>query len=149
MNYPPIAELIPHAGPMMLLDRVINIGQDSLSTEVTIRPEALFCDGEKVGAWVGIEYMAQTIAALSGWSAYQLKQPVRIGFLLGTRQYVSHTPWFKVGQTLQIHAQREIDGNNGVSAVACRIMAPDGQLHAQAMLTVFQPDSLDDFLEKS
>ncbi len=149
MTHPPISELIPHAGAMILLDRVLDIGPEHVTAEVTIRPEALFCDGEKVGGWVGIEYMAQAIAALSGWSARQQMLPVRIGFLVGTRQYTSHKPWFYIGQTLQVHVRREIDGDNGVSAVACRITAPDGQIHAEATLTVFQPDNLDDFLEKA
>ena len=149
MNLPAIAELIPHAGPMILLDRVLEVGAEHLSAEVTIRPSALFCDGQRVGGWVGIEYMAQAIAALAGWTARQNKLPVRIGFLVGTRQYRSHTPWFRVGETLHIHVQREIDGDNGVSAVACRITTTDGQLHAEATLTVFQPDNLEEFLKTS
>jgi predicted hotdog family 3-hydroxylacyl-ACP dehydratase len=149
MNYPPIAELIPHAGPMILLDRVLDADLEHLTAEVSIRPDALFCDGQRVGGWVGIEYMAQAIGALAGWTARQNNDPIRIGFLVGTRQYRSHTPWFVVGETLHISVNREIDGDNGVSAVTCRITAPDGYLHAEATLTVFQPDNLEDFLEKS
>lgn len=149
MTLPPIAELVPHKAPMVLLDRVLQAGPDQLSAEVTLRPDSPFCDGQRVGGWVGIEYMAQTVAALAGWTARQVNDPVRIGFLLGTRKYTSHTPWFHVGETLHIHIQREIDGDNGVSAVACRITAPDGRLHAEATLTVYQPDNLEEFLKTS
>lgn len=149
MIYPPIAELLPHKAPMILLDRVLDIEGENLTAEVTIRPDALFCDGRRVGGWVGIEYMAQAIGALAGWLARQKGLPPRLGFLVGTRRYTSQTPWFTVGQTLHIHIQREIAAENGVSAVACRIVSPDGQLHAEAMLTVFQPDNLQDFLAQS
>ena len=149
MTLPPIASLIPHAGPMILLDRVLEVDAQQLTAEVVIRTDALFCEQNRVGGWVGIEYMAQAIAALAGWNAKQKNEPVRIGFLVGTRQYTSHTPWFRVGETLHIHIQREIDSDNGVSAVSCRITAPDGLLHASAMLTVFQPDNLEEFLKTS
>ena len=149
MNLPPISELLPHTAPMILLDRVLDVGPETLQSEVTIRSNAPFCDGERVGGWVGIEYMAQTVAALAGWTARQRNLPVRIGFLVGTRQYTSHTPWFRVGDVLRIQVKREIENDNGVSAVHCRITGPDGELHAEAMLTVFQPDNLEDFLQAS
>lgn len=149
MNYPLISELLPHKPPMILLDRVLHIEGENLLAEVTIRPDSMFCDEMRVGGWVGIEYMAQAIGALSGWLAKQQNLPIRLGFLVGTRRYTSHTPWFRVGQTLHIHVQREIAAENGVSAVACRITEPDAQLHAEAMLTVFQPDNIQDFLAQS
>ncbi len=149
MNYPPISELVPHSGAMLLLDRVLDIGTETLSAEVTIRTDAMFCDGQRVGGWVGIEYMAQSTAALAGWLAEINNRPLCLGFLVGTRKYTSHTPWFIVGQTLQIHVRREIDGENGVSAVVCRLTDPDGYLHAEAMLTVFQPENIEEFLKIS
>ncbi len=149
MNLPPISELLPHTAPMILLDRVLHVGPETLQSEVTIRSNAPFCDGERVGGWVGIEYMAQTVAALAGWTAQQRNLSVRIGFLVGTRQYTSHTPWFRVGDVLRIQVKREIENDNGVSAVHCQITSPDGELHAEAMLTVFQPDNLEDFLQAS
>ncbi|MDR3410182.1 MAG: hotdog family protein [Formivibrio sp.] len=149
MILPPIAELIPHTAPMILLDRVISASPEQLTAEVTIRPDSPFCDGQRVGGWVGIEYMAQTIAALAGWTARQKNDPVRLGFLVGTRQYRSQTPWFQVGDILHVSVHREIDGDNGVSAVVCHINSPEGLLHAAATITVFQPDNLEEFLKTS
>jgi predicted hotdog family 3-hydroxylacyl-ACP dehydratase len=149
MNIPPIAELVPHAAPMLLLDRVVEAGTDRLVSEVTIRADALFCDGERVGAWVGIEYMAQTIAAMAGWRARLNGWPVRIGFLLGTRKYISHVSAFSVGDCLRIEAVREVEADTGIGAVHCRIVSRENHLLAEAMLTVFQPDNLQEFLQAS
>lgn len=149
MNIPPIAELVPHAAPMLLLDRVVEAGEDRMVCEVTIRADALFCDGEKVGAWVGIEYMAQTIAAMAGWRAKLRGWPVRIGFLLGTRKYTSHAGDFKVGDCLRIEAVREVEAETGIGAVQCHIFSLDDRPLAEAMLTVFQPDNLQEFLQAS
>ena len=63
MGMPDIRSLVPHAGPMVLLDRVISVDEDSLLAEVRIRSDSLFCNTDGVGAWVGIEYMAQAIGA--------------------------------------------------------------------------------------
>lgn len=149
MKIPPIAELVPHAAPMLLLDRALETGEDRFVSEVTIRADALFCDGEKVGAWVGIEYMAQTIAAMAGWRAKLNGWPVKIGFLLGTRKYISHVSDFRIGDCLHIEAVREVEADSGIGAVHCRIFSQDGRLLAEAMLTVFQPDNLQEFLQAS
>ncbi len=66
MGMPDIRSLVPHAGPMVLLDRVISVDEDSLLAEVRIRSDSLFCNIDGVGAWVGIEYMAQAIGAWRG-----------------------------------------------------------------------------------
>ena len=89
-----IEELVPHTGPMCLLDRVIDAGDEHLVAEVTIRADDLFADGGAVGAWVGIEYMAQAVAAWAGWRARVQGGAPKIGLLLGTRDYRSlpHRP---------------------------------------------------------
>ena len=69
MDFPDIRSLLPHSGTMVLLDRVVAADADSLCAEVAIRPDSLFCNADGVGAWVGIEYMAQAIAAHAGYLA--------------------------------------------------------------------------------
>lgn len=147
---PPIAELVPHSAPMLLLDRVIEVGEDRMVCELVILPDSLFCDGQKVGAWVGIEYMAQTIAAMAGWrEKVNGRDAQRIGFLLGTRKYTSHVSDFKVGDCLRIESVREVEAENGIAAGYCRIFFLDGSLAAEAILTVFQPNNPEEFLQAS
>src|SRR5688572_26717078 len=97
MNIPDISSLVPHARPMVLLDRVICADEESLSAEVSIRSDSLFCTAEGVGAWVGLEYMAQAVAAYAGYVAHLRGEAVKIGFLLGTRRYDCNRPFFSVG----------------------------------------------------
>lgn len=147
---PDVRELVPHAGPMVLLDRVVSVDKDMLCAEVAIGPQTLFCDGQGVGSWVGIEYMAQAVAAFAGYEARQRGEPVRVGFLLGSRRYECARPAFAMGSRLHVHVQRTLQGENGLGAFECRIedAAQPGAPLASATITVFQPDNVSDFLQE-
>ena len=79
-----IHSLVPHSGAMSLLGRLLDADDESLRAEVRITPETMFCTDGEVGAWVGVEYMAQAVAAHAGWCARLRGDPVRVGFLLGS-----------------------------------------------------------------
>ena len=149
MTMPDIRALVPHSGAMLLLDRVLSADEDNLCAEVRIRADSVFCDGDAVGAWVGVEYMAQAIAAHAGWLALRRDEPVKIGFLLGARKYEARRPHFSIGSVLHVHAHRVLQGDNGLGAFECRI--DDGGMEpvtlATATVTVFQPDNVNQFLK--
>ena len=142
---PPIAELVPHQGAMCLLDRLLAAEGERLSAEVVVPAQGLFSHDGGVGAWVGIEYMAQAVAAWAGWQARQLSQPPRIGLLLGTRRYRCGVPRFVAGQRLQVDVERGYQADNGLGQFECRIHA-DGVELASAQLTVFGPEDPSAFL---
>jgi predicted hotdog family 3-hydroxylacyl-ACP dehydratase len=133
---------------MVLLDRVISVDEDSLCAEVSIRSNTLFCGPDGVGAWVGIEYMAQAIAAWAGYTAQLRGEPVKLGFLLGTRRYESSRPIFVLGSVLRVHVQRLFQNENGLGSFECFIDNEEGRV-ASATVTVFQPPNVDDFLQGS
>lgn len=143
---PPIADILPHSGQMVLLDAVISASDDDLCAAVTIRSDTMFCDGAAVGAWVGIEYMAQAIAAHAGWLARRRGESVKVGFLLGSRKYEASVPAFAVGSVLHVHAHRVLQGDNGLGAFECRIDS-GGSTVATATVTVYQPDNVNAFLQ--
>ncbi|WP_137937801.1 3-hydroxylacyl-ACP dehydratase [Chitinivorax sp. B] len=142
---PDIRDLVPHAGRMVLLDRVLEVDEYSLTAEVTICFDSVFCDGQKVGAWVGIEYMAQAIAAFAGARARKHGEPVKLGFLLGTRRYTTSQPHFMVGDTLRITVREELQGENGLASFDCAIKSDS--IDVKAALTVFQPADPEAYLE--
>ncbi|MFC3107949.1 3-hydroxylacyl-ACP dehydratase [Undibacterium arcticum] len=150
MDFPDIRTLLPHSGTMVLLDRVVAADADSLCAEVAIRPDSLFCNADGVGAWVGIEYMAQAIAAHAGYLARLRGAPVKVGFLLGSRRYECSRPNFALGSILRVRIERILQGENGLGSFGCRISAvgaePSAAL-ATATVTVFQPDNVNHFLE--
>jgi len=150
MNLPDIKTLVPHTGTMSLLDSLVAVDAETLSARVAIGPDTLFCTGGAVGAWVGVEYMAQAVAAHAGHQARQRGEPVRVGFLLGTRRYACAVPAFAVGSVLTIRVQRALQGDNGLGAYECRIEdGASGAELASATITVFQPDNVEEFLQRS
>jgi predicted hotdog family 3-hydroxylacyl-ACP dehydratase len=148
MAMPDIRSLVPQAGPMVLLDRVISVDEDSLVAEVCIRSDSLFCNADGVGAWLGIEYMAQAIGAWAGYTARLRGEPVKLGFLLGTRCYECTRPIFLLGSVLQVHILRAFQHENGLGSFECHIDNEGGRV-ATATVTVFQPPNVDDFLHGS
>ncbi|NRR29549.1 hotdog family protein [Oxalobacteraceae bacterium] len=150
VDIPAVSELLPHSGHMVLLDRVLSVDEETLCAEVLIHAGSVLAGADGVGAWVGIEYMAQAIAAHAGFHARQRGQPVKVGFLLGSRKYESTVPLFAMGSVLQVHVQRALQGDNGLGAFECRIDAQqDGRTLtlASATVTVFQPDNVNEFLK--
>jgi predicted hotdog family 3-hydroxylacyl-ACP dehydratase len=148
MSYPAIATLVPHSAPMLLLDRVLSADADNLSAEVRIHAGSMFFDAAAagVGAWVGMEYMAQAIAAHAGWLALQRGDAVKVGFLLGSRKYAAARPLFAAGCVLRVHAHRVLLGENGLGAFECSI-DDAGCVVATATITVFQPHNVNEFLQ--
>ena len=150
MTMPDIRELVPHAGPMCLLDRVVAADCGTLTAEVAIHEASLFFSEASggVGSWVGVEYMAQAVAAHAGWLARRDGGEVKVGFLLGSRRYSTHSPLFSSGQVLQVKVKVEMRGDNGLGAYECSIAETGnpGRELASATLTVFQPDDVNAFL---
>src|SRR5262247_1075096 len=146
MDIPEIRSLLPHAGPMVLLDRVISANEESLRAEVRIRSDSLFCAAAGVGAWVGIEFMAQAIGAWAGYTGQLRGEPVKLGFLLGTRRYECSRPAFALGSRLEVRIQRVFQNENGLGSFECYIDDGEGRI-ASASVTVFQPVEVDDFLQ--
>lgn len=141
----PIADIVPHGGKMCLLDRAIEGDAETLSCEVTIREDGLFYSNGGVNAWVGIEYMAQAIAAWAGWRARLRGEIPKIGFLLGSRRYECTNPKFNLGETLHVEVHRQFQADNGIGQFDCRIYL-NGLTVASATLTVFEPADAENFL---
>lgn len=147
MSLWPIAELLPHAGDMILLDRVLSFAEEEVRTQLTVRPGGLFnrADGS-LPAWVGVELMAQSIAAYAGCHARQAGEPVALGFLLGTRSFMCNVEAFPAGAELQIHAIRSLQDDNGMGVFECHLSGPG--IHAEARLNVFLPPQVASYLEE-
>ena len=147
MVMPDIRMLVPHAGSMVLLDRVVSCDEENLCAEVAIRPDSLFCGADGVGSWIGIEYMAQAIAAFAGYHARMRNEPVKIGFLLGSRRYDCTQPYFPLGVVLRVCVRRLLQSENGLGSFECHIEDDNKQEIATGTITVFQPVEVKDFLE--
>lgn len=140
-----VERLLPHRGGMLWIERVLHCDHDSVIVEATVRDDHLFAGDDGLPGWMGIEYMAQCIACWAGGRALAAGQPVKPGFLLGTRRYQSHREWLALGLRLRIEARCELFGDNGLGLFACRIL--DGDLEvATANVSVFEPPDADAYL---
>jgi predicted hotdog family 3-hydroxylacyl-ACP dehydratase len=94
--------------------------------------------------------MAQAVAAHAGYEQQLHGQPIKIGFLLGSRRYESSCATFKIGSVLQVYVHRVLLSENGLGSYECRIeMAGDQEssVLATATVTVFQPANVNGFLQ--
>lgn len=143
-----VDDLVPHRGDMSWLDTVVSADADTVVAEATIRPDSYFVRDGALPIWVGVEFMAQSVAAWAGHRGRLQGRPARIGFLLGTRRFDVHRQAFRVGERLRIEARCELMGDNGLGMFACRILV-DGEVAAEANLSVFEPPDEAAFLKFS
>lgn len=135
----PIEELVPHAAPMILIDRLVSFSREQALAEVTVRADHPFATADGVPSHLGIEFMAQTCGAMTGARSKAEETPVRVGFLLGTRNFEAKQPFFPLGARLGISVEVVVrDAEMGV--FDCRIQNGD-ELLAEARLNVYQPGS--------
>lgn len=136
-----LEQVLPHAAPMILLTEFIEAGQDYAVCRVVISEQSPFYSTQRVGvpAYVGIEYMAQTIAAYAGANGLARGDSIKIGFLLGCRKYLPQIQQFDLGDELLIHVTEVINEENGLGVFDCTISRAQ-QLLVSAKLNVFQPE---------
>ena len=143
----PLAELLPHAGDMILIDSIERFDDEQIYTRLTVKSEGLFNlpDGS-LPAWVGVELMAQSVAAFAGCHARQKGNPVELGFLLGTRKFECNVEAFPAGTELTIHGLRSLEDDNGMGVFECHIHGEG--IHASARLNVFRPPEATQYLQQ-
>jgi len=144
----PLAELLPHAGDMILIEQIDGCDDEQIHTRTTVRPGGLFnrADGS-LPAWLGLELMAQSVAAFAGCRARRQGLPVELGFLLGTRKFECAVEHFPAGAELLIHAQRSLEDDNGMGVFECHLRGPG--IHATARLNVYRPPQPDRYLAEA
>ncbi len=133
-----VENLIPHRGGMRLLDRVLAADEEHAVAEVDVPFDGLFVRDGQVPSWVGIEYMAQTVAAWAGARARGAGGVPRPGLLLGTRRYSTHCDGFPSGARLRVEVRCELIGANGLGQFDCRIEM-NGQQVATSRISVLDP----------
>ena len=129
---------VPHRGAMNLLDAIAHVDDLAVEARVRVPAHGPFNTDAGVPAWVGIEYMAQAVAAWSGARARAGGGSPKIGYLLGSRRYEAAVPVFEVGTELRVLAQCELTAENGLGMFDCRI-EHGGRVVASGRLSVFEP----------
>jgi predicted hotdog family 3-hydroxylacyl-ACP dehydratase len=137
----PIETVIPQRPPMILIDKIVARAADRIVVLVTIRSDGLFFrEGRGVPSHVALEWMAQACAAYAGAEALDEAGAVKVGFLLGTRDFRADQYWFAEGERLYVRARLEYREDE-LANFACDVAGSiDGPTVARASLNVFHPN---------
>ena len=144
-SLPPVASLLPHAGPMLLLDRVLEHTAEHTACAVDPGRSALLAAADgSVPVWVGLEYMAQCVAAHGGLASRARGEPPRPGLLLGSRRVRFATARFAPDRELRVEA-RHTRGESGLVAFDCEVReAAGGERLVWARVNVYIVDRWED-----
>lgn len=142
-----VADLVPHSGKMSLLSAITSYGEDWLEAEVCINADSMFVDERGVPAWLGMEYLAQAIGAYAGLQERLQGGIPKLGFLVGSRKYLSSTDYFSLGEVLSLRVEREMQAENGLSVFRCQLKGLGQDVEASTTLNVFQPEDAQQFLQ--
>jgi len=132
---------------MILLDRVESYEDGRVKAVVGVREDSPFLDNGSIPAYVALEYMAQTIAAYSGLQQIENGGQAKIGFLLGTRRLILLAEAFQLGDDLIVDAEINFNGGE-LAAFECTVTR-NGERLAEAQLSVYQPESPEQFLAQN
>jgi len=141
-----VADLLPHSTPMVLLDAVNTVSADAVAARTRPRRDDLLASaaGSGMPAWMGMEYLAQAVAAWSGYHELCRGRSVGPGFLVGTRAFRSSVGLIPWGLPLSITAQRLLEDPAGVSVFEGRVT---GEGVAQGgRIKVYLPPDLESYL---
>ena len=143
---PPIESLLPHRGTMLLLDAVMDWDAESATATASVHAYSWYAaENGSMPSWIGIELMAQTIAAHVGLSARSQGRLPKQGILLGTRAYQATMSHFPAGALLRVNASLIFRDASGLGAYTCGISLDDIQV-ASAIIKVYEPEDFNAFL---
>ncbi|MEP5230829.1 MAG: hypothetical protein ABJQ78_05275 [Alloalcanivorax sp.] len=148
-EFPPVAELVPHSGALVLLDRIVAVEEESLTAAIQVTADGLYNHGDAVPAWVAMEYMAQAVAAFAGLESYRNGDTIPLGFLLGSRKVEFNSQSFPVGSVLTVTVKRILQDDSGMAVFECHLSGDDTHsrnIQASARLNLYQPIDSDAFL---
>lgn len=136
-----VSELIAHEAPMILIDEVSGYDDENIRVIVKIQERSPFLYNGSVPSYIGVEYMAQTVACFCGLQALNAKESIRIGFLLGTRKLKLSKKSYSLGDMLVVNA-RALYNDGEMAAFECSISV-NNETVSEATLNVYQPSNLE------
>jgi predicted hotdog family 3-hydroxylacyl-ACP dehydratase len=138
-SYPPIAEIIPHADHMVLIDEMVYWSEGETECSLTIKKGAPFVAKDQLETPFMLEHMAQTVAACLGYEAFLGGRGIRVGMIIACRKFVALIPFVARGEKIIFRAKR-IRGNALLSHFDCEARTRES-LIANAELTLYHGES--------
>jgi len=137
-------DYLPHDAPMLLLERVVNVTDDSATCCVMVSansPLAPFLDAEgNLPGWFALELMAQTVGVWSGWHRHQQGQEaISLGMLLGARELICAAGILPAEKMLSINVNLLMNDDR-FGSFECTIDV-EHQTRVTGRVNTFQPTS--------
>ncbi|QMI03519.1 3-hydroxy-fatty acyl-ACP dehydratase [Citrobacter sp. RHB25-C09] len=135
-------EYLPHDAPMLLLEEVISVAEETATCCVSVTPDGVlapFLDPQgNLPGWYALELMAQTVGVWSGWHRHQLgKGAISLGMVLGARELICAAGALPAGSTLAISVKLLMQDER-FGSFDCAISAGEVTL-ATGRVNTFQP----------
>jgi predicted hotdog family 3-hydroxylacyl-ACP dehydratase len=143
----PIEDMLPHRGGMLLLDGVLSFESKEVAAWATPRQDTWYAEAAGMPNRIGIELMAQAIAAHVCLRYRSEGRPPRPGVLLGSRKYRCAAAHFAFGERLVVRAAPSFQDDGGVAAYLCGIERAGAPL-ATATVMVYEPEDFAAFLRR-
>lgn len=141
---PQMDELIRHRNEMQLIERLLEASDEDAVSELRIGADSSFyLPGLGVPAYVGVEYMAQTIAAYDGAMQLRLGSKPGLGFLLGTRRFKSDRDYYVAGDHITVRVT-SVFNDGEMASFECSLSVNSAE-SATASLNVYRPNDEADF----
>jgi predicted hotdog family 3-hydroxylacyl-ACP dehydratase len=142
-----LIELLPHKGKMFLLSRVTqhDVHAHTITSEYDVTPDCIFYEEEADGVptWVGFEFMAQGISAITGITNKELGRRPRPGFILSVRDFRAAVPYLKNGTTIMMKIKEDFRSDKTYS-YNCELFASrtDTVPAATSTITVMETEDI-------
>ena len=133
---------LPHRGAMVLLEHIVDWGEDWI--EARARKERLQMfrspDGS-ISTVAAMELICQAAASHAGLCELAQGKPVRIGFIIGARSLDFHANAFLQAEAFHVSVRHhyKVDEETGVYAARLFAEDPSGPLIASGTITAVMP----------
>ncbi|TPV96837.1 MAG: hypothetical protein B7733_02845 [Myxococcales bacterium FL481] len=144
-EFAPIADLVPHAVPMLMVEQLAAWSPGFAEGRLTLRRDCPFVSDGHADSIGALEWMGQTVAACLGQEAFSGGHGVRVGMIIGCPRLELHRDQVAVGTQLAVRVNR-VRGSDVVSRFQCEVLEigpgpVDGDPRiASADLTVFHAE---------
>lgn len=132
------APYLPHHAPMIMIDSLVEAGEDFAIAKVTVTPALMFSNAQGLPTWASIELMAQTVSLYAGVQGQKNQQAPKIGFLLGSRKMNFDFAYFPLNSEIIIKAKKNYMQDN-LGVFDCEISALGKTI--TATLSVYEPEN--------
>ena len=135
--YMDILELIPQRAPVIMVSGLVSVEGNSATTLLLVEKDNLFVKNGLFSESGLVEHIAQSIAAMNGYTARARSEAVRTGYIGAVKDLKIHTlP--EAGTTLKTHVREEASALN--ASIIRGEVRQGGRLVAECEMKVFLQD---------